>query len=110
MCVILRTDCEYLISNTVERFGWLNGFVANAGVGAYGKLINLPLEQIDNMLDFNARGTVYSVRAALRVPLENWGGDVVIVGSVTGLKGLPNESICVPIHEDICADVPCHLS
>ena len=92
-------DCESLISETVERFGRLDGFVANAGVGAYGELIDLSLEQIDNMLDTNARGTVYSVRAALPALLENGGGDLVIVASVAGLKGLPNESVyCASKH------------
>ena len=92
-------DCESLISETVERFGRLDGFVANAGVGAYGELIDLSLEQIDDMLDTNARGTVYSVRAALPALLENGGGDLVIVASVAGLKGLPNESVyCASKH------------
>jgi NADP-dependent 3-hydroxy acid dehydrogenase YdfG len=92
-------DCESLISETVERFGRLDGFVANAGVGAYGELIDLSLEQIDDMLDTNARGTIYSVRAALPALLENGGGDLVIVASVAGLKGLPNESVyCASKH------------
>jgi NADP-dependent 3-hydroxy acid dehydrogenase YdfG len=77
----------------VGRFGGLDGFVANAGVGAYGELLDLTLEQIDSMLDTNARGTVYSVRAALPALLEDGGGDLVIVASVAGLKGLPNEAV-----------------
>src|SRR3712207_6297613 len=50
-------DCERLVSEAVDRFGGLDGFVANAGVGAYGELLDLSLEQIDDMLDSNARGT-----------------------------------------------------
>ena len=95
-------DCERLVSGAVERFGGLDGFVANAGVGAYGELLDLSLEQIDDMLDSNARGTVYSVRAALPALLEDGGGDLVIVASVAGLRGLPNESVyCASKHAQV---------
>ena len=95
-------DCERLVSETVGRFGRLDGFVANAGVGAYGELLDLSLQQIDDMLDSNARGTVYSVRAALPALLEDGGGDLVIVASVAGLRGLPNESVyCASKHAQV---------
>ena len=95
-------DCERLVSETVGRFGRLDGFVANAGVGAYGELLDLSLQQIDDMLDSNTRGTVYSVRAALPALLEDGGGDLVIVASVAGLRGLPNESVyCASKHAQV---------
>ena len=95
-------DCERLVSETVGRFGRLDGFVANAGVGAYGELLDLSLQQIDDMLDSNTRGTVYSVRAALSALLEDGGGDLVIVASVAGLRGLPNESVyCASKHAQV---------
>ncbi len=95
-------DCERLVSAAVGRFGGLDGFVANAGVGAYGELLDLSIEQIDDMLDSNARGTVYSVRAALPALLEGGGGDLVVVASVAGLRGLPNESVyCASKHAQV---------
>ena len=95
-------DCERLVSEAAGRFGRLDGFVANAGVGAYGELTDLSLEQIDEMLDSNARGTVYSVRAALPAVLDEGGGDLVIVASVAGLRGLPNESVyCASKHAQV---------
>jgi 3-oxoacyl-[acyl-carrier protein] reductase len=102
-CDVRRYEaCERLVSETMERFGKLDGFVANAGVGAYGELTDLSVEQIDDMLDSNARGTIYSVRAALPALLEDGGGDLVIVASVAGLKGLPNESVyCASKHAQV---------
>ena len=95
-------DCERLVSGAVGRFGGLDGFVANAGVGAYGELLDLSLEQIDDMLDSNVRGTVYSVRAALPALLEDGGGDLVVVASVAGLRGLPNEAVyCASKHAQV---------
>ncbi|HSL01643.1 MAG TPA: SDR family oxidoreductase [Rubrobacteraceae bacterium] len=95
-------DCERLVAGAVERFGGLDGLVANAGVGAYGELLDLPLDQITAMLDTNVYGTVYSVRAALPALLEGGGGDLVIVASVAGLGGLPNESVyCAGKHAQV---------
>ena len=95
-------DCERLISETTERFGRLDGFVANAGVGAYGELLDLPLDQTTAILDTNVHGTVYSVRAALPALLEDGGGDLLIVASVAGLQGLPNESVyCASKHAQV---------
>ncbi len=95
-------DCERLISETTGRFGKLDGLVANAGIGAYGELLDLPLDQTTAILDTNVHGTVYSVRAALPALLEDGGGDLLIVASVAGLKGLPNESVyCASKHAQV---------
>src|ERR687893_3038212 len=48
-------DCERLVSEAAGRFGGLDGFVANAGVGAYGGLLELSLAHIDDMLHSHAR-------------------------------------------------------
>ena len=95
-------DCERLISETAERFGGLDGFIANAGIGAYGELLDLSLEQTTAILDTNVQGMVYSVRAALPALLEDGGGDLLVVASVAGLQGLPNESVyCASKHAQI---------
>lgn len=95
-------DCERLISETTDRFGELDGFIANAGIGAYGELLDLPLDQTTAILDTNVQGTVYSVRAALPALLDNGGGDLLIVASVAGLQGLPNESVyCASKHAQV---------
>lgn len=95
-------DCERLISKTTEHFGKLDGFIANAGIGAYGELLDLSLEQTNNILNTNVHGTVYSVRAALPALLEEGGGDLIIVASVAGLRGLPNESVyCASKHAQV---------
>lgn len=95
-------DCKHLISNTMERFGRLDGFIANAGIGAYGELLDLPMEKIREILDVNVHGTVYSVRAALPALLRDGGGDLVVIASVAGLKGLPNESVyCASKHSQV---------
>ncbi len=84
---------ESLIGATAERFGRLDILVANAGVGAYAPVHELSLEWLDEIIDTNLKGTVYAVRAAVPRLLERGEGDIVTVGSVAGLRGLPLESV-----------------
>jgi 3-oxoacyl-[acyl-carrier protein] reductase len=84
---------EVAAATTVQRFGRLDALVANAGVGGYGPFLNLPLEELDEMVDVNVKGTLYAIRAALpHLGAAPSGGDVVLVGSGAGRRGLPDRA------------------
>ncbi len=84
---------EALVAATVERFGGLDILLANAGVGAYGPFLELPLEQLDEMIDVNLKGTLYAVRAARPHLLASDAADLVTLASEAGRRGLPNEAV-----------------
>ncbi len=93
-CDVRRPDdLEAVVAETVGRFGRLDILVANAGVGAYGAFLDLPADQIDEMIDVNVRGTIYAVRAALPHLVESGEADLVTVASEAGRRGLPNEAV-----------------
>ncbi|MBT8249100.1 MAG: SDR family oxidoreductase, partial [Acidimicrobiia bacterium] len=77
----------------VSRFGRLDGIVANAGIGAYGGIMDLTDDQLADMMDTNVAGTVWPIRAAVPRFLEQGGGDIVIVASVAGLRGAGDEAV-----------------
>jgi NADP-dependent 3-hydroxy acid dehydrogenase YdfG len=81
------------VARTAEQHGRLDVLVNNAGVGAYGSYLDLPPEQLDEMVDVNLKGTLYAVRAALPHLLESDAADIVTIASVAGLRGLPNEAV-----------------
>jgi NADP-dependent 3-hydroxy acid dehydrogenase YdfG len=81
------------VARTVEEHGGLDVLVNNAGVGAYGPYLELPPEQLEEMVDVNLKGTLYAVRAALPHLLESDAADIVTVASVAGLRGLPKEAV-----------------
>ncbi|MEW6225978.1 MAG: SDR family NAD(P)-dependent oxidoreductase [Chloroflexota bacterium] len=83
---------ERLASATAERFGHLDILVVNAGVGAYGPFLDLPLDQLEEMIDVNVKGALYSVRAALPHLLRSDGADIVTIASEAGRRGLPLEA------------------
>jgi NADP-dependent 3-hydroxy acid dehydrogenase YdfG len=86
-------DLESLTAATVKRFGGIDILVANAGVGAYGPFLELPPDQLEEMIDVNVKGTLNAVRATLPFLLKSDGADIVTLASEAGRRGLPFEAV-----------------
>jgi NADP-dependent 3-hydroxy acid dehydrogenase YdfG len=78
---------------TADRFGGIDILIVNAGVGSYGPFLDLPADELDDMIDINVKGALYSVRATLPYLLESEAADIVTVASEAGRRGLPFESV-----------------
>jgi NADP-dependent 3-hydroxy acid dehydrogenase YdfG len=93
-CDVRRAgDLEELAAATAERHGGIDILVANAGVGAYGPFLELPPDQLEEMIDVNVKGTLYAVRATLPYLLESDEADIVTLASEAGRRGLPLEAV-----------------
>jgi len=93
-CDVRRPDdIEALAAEAVKRFGGIDILVANAGVGAYGPFLDLPADQLEEMIDVNVKGTLYAVRAALPHLLKSDAADIVTLASEAGRRGLPLEAV-----------------
>ncbi|MCH7581557.1 MAG: SDR family oxidoreductase [Acidobacteria bacterium] len=86
-------DSSRLIQTAVDRFGHIDTLIANAGIGAYGGIMDLSDDQLREMMDTNVAGTVWPIRAAVPHFLEAGNGDIVIVASVAGLRGAGDEAV-----------------
>lgn len=86
-------DCRRLVAAGVKEFGRLTGLVANAGVGAFGSILDHTDEEYAEMIDVNYGGTVWAVRAAVPALCESGGGDIIIISSVAGLRGGGSEAV-----------------
>ncbi len=84
---------EALATQTAERFGGIDILVVNAGVGSYGPFLELPAEELEDMIDTNVKGALYAVRAVLPHLLRSDAADLVTLASVAGLRGLPLEAV-----------------
>jgi NADP-dependent 3-hydroxy acid dehydrogenase YdfG len=80
-------------AEVVERFGGLQIAIANAGVGAYGPFLDLDPERVEEMIDVNLKGTLYTAAAALPHLIESGQGDFISLASVAGLRALPGETV-----------------
>jgi 3-oxoacyl-[acyl-carrier protein] reductase len=82
-----------LVEAALSEFGRLDALVACAGIGAYGGIMDLSDQQLQDMMDINVAGTVWPIRAVVPQFLEQGGGDIVIVASVAGLRGAGDEAV-----------------
>jgi 3-oxoacyl-[acyl-carrier protein] reductase len=83
------------VDGTVTRFGRLDILVVNAGVGAYGPFAELGQDDLEEMIDVNVKGMLYTVRAALPHLVAAGGADLVTIASEAGRRGLPGEAVYV---------------
>jgi len=84
---------EAITQATVERFGKLDIAIANAGVGSYGPFLELDPQQVEDMIDINLKGTIYTARSTLPHLIASGAGDFVSIASVAGLRAFPGETV-----------------
>jgi 3-oxoacyl-[acyl-carrier protein] reductase len=82
-----------LTDATVDEFGGLDIAVINAGVGSYGPFLDLPDDELENMIDVNVKGAIYTARAVLPHLVESGEADLVMLASEAGRRGLPLEAV-----------------
>jgi NADP-dependent 3-hydroxy acid dehydrogenase YdfG len=82
-------DQQALVAQTIERFGALDAFVANAGFGAKRGFLEESVEHWKSMIDTNVYGAALSIRAALPHFRERGSGHMILMSSVAGRRSLP---------------------
>lgn len=93
-------DARRFVAAAVSEFGRVDTLVANAGIGAYGGILDHSDDTLATMIDTNVSGTVWPIRAVVPELLRNGrgdggqaGGDIVIIASVAGLRGGGHEAV-----------------
>jgi short-subunit dehydrogenase len=71
-----------LAATAVERFGRIDVWVNNVGIGALGLFWDVPVEDHARVVDVNLTGLIYGAHAALRQFRSQGAGFLVNVGSV----------------------------
>jgi short-subunit dehydrogenase len=75
-------DIERLMAAAVARFGRVDVWINNAGVGAIGRFDDIPLEDHARLIDINLKGVIYGSHVALRQFRAQGAGVLVNIGSV----------------------------
>lgn len=86
-----ETDCQKIITETVNKYGKIDVLVNNAGISMRAVFADLDLSVIKNLMDINFWGTVYCTKYALPELLKSK-GSVVGVSSIAGYVGLPGRT------------------
>jgi short-subunit dehydrogenase len=90
--VTRREDLEALARAAVERFGGIDTWVNNAGVGIWGRIDEVPEADKRQLFEINFWGMVYGSEIAVE-HLRQEGGALINVGSVTSDFAIPLQGI-----------------
>lgn len=107
-CLDVRSvpDVEQSVDEVASAFGGIDAFVQCAGVGVtrdvrgddsgaarHELMTDVDEEGFRHLMDVNVKSTFFAVRRVARVMARNGGGNVVLLGSIDGVKAVP-----APVH------------
>jgi 3-oxoacyl-[acyl-carrier protein] reductase len=75
------------VKKALATFGTIDILINNAGVGKFGKFLDLSPEEFENIIKINLFGTYYATRAVLPGMIEQQSGDIINISSTAGLRG-----------------------
>lgn len=84
------SDNESVISaveHIKSELGAIDILINNAGIGKFGKFLELSPEEFKNMIDVNLMGAYYVTRAVLPGMVEQNSGDIINISSTAGERG-----------------------
>ncbi|MEA2418133.1 MAG: hypothetical protein QOE60_339 [Thermoleophilaceae bacterium] len=82
-------DQQALVATTLDHFGGMDVFFANAGFGAKRGFLEETVEHWKAMIDTNVYGAALSIRACLPHFREQNSGHVLLTSSIAGRRVLP---------------------
>jgi len=77
------------VASAINEFKTIDILINNAGIGKFGKFLDLTPDEFENIIKINLFGIYYATRAVLPGMIEQKSGDIVNISSTAGLKGAP---------------------
>lgn len=75
------------VEKAITEFKTIDILINNAGVGKFGKFLDLTPEEFENIIKVNLFGIYYATHAVLPGMIEQQSGDIINISSTAGLKG-----------------------
>jgi NAD(P)-dependent dehydrogenase (short-subunit alcohol dehydrogenase family) len=79
-----QDEAERVVRATLDKLGGLDILINNAGVGRFGPLSQLSLDDWQQTIGTNLSGVFYCCRAAVPIMRERGGGWIINVSSLAG--------------------------
>lgn len=84
-------DVKRIVEETVNQFGGIDILITSAGLSRIHPITEFPLEEFEEIMDVNVKGSWLFSREVGRVMIEQArGGKVILVSSTRGLLGMKN--------------------
>jgi short-subunit dehydrogenase len=87
-----RQATEEALAQLARELGPVDILVNNAGIGAWGRVVDTPVEEFERLIRVNYFSAVYATKAVLPSMLERRRGHIVNLASIAGRIGAPLEA------------------
>ena len=77
------------VEHIKSELGPIDILINNAGIGKFGKFLELSPEEFKDIIDVNLMGVYYVTRAVLPEMIKRESGDIINISSTAGQKGAP---------------------
>lgn len=83
---------DAFFGKVLQACGAIDGLVTSAGIVSDAWLATMPVDQFDDVISTNLRGTMLAARAALRPMMAKKRGSIVALTSVAGVRPSPGQA------------------
>ncbi|MFJ6392335.1 SDR family oxidoreductase [Streptomyces sp. NPDC091972] len=91
--VTRRDSVTSFVDAALNRYGRIDALVNNAGVMPLAPMADCRVDEWDQMLDVNVRGTLYGIAAVLPTMREQGNGHIINIASVAGHRVDPTAAV-----------------
>jgi len=88
-----RDDVINLVDLAIVSYGRLDAMINNAGISHLSRVDELQVEDWEEMIDVNLKGTLYGIAAALSVFQQQSYGHIINIISTSGIKIVPLQGV-----------------
>lgn len=90
--VSIEADAVRVVADTIKAFDDYNVLINNAGIGAFAPLLEITADQMRRVWDVNILGATLVARESARHFAARKSGNIVNIGSTSGLRAGPGSS------------------
>ncbi|MBT2556742.1 3-ketoacyl-ACP reductase [Hymenobacter sp. ISL-91] len=87
-----RSAVDAAVAQALEQLGSIDILINNAGIGTFGKFMDMEPTDWEHIIQVNLLGTYYVTRAVLPQMQERQSGDIINVASTSGLRASAGSS------------------
>lgn len=96
-------EFNHLVTKTVNKFGSIDILINSAGICILSPILNMPIKELDNVVDIDLKGSMYGCKAVLSHMKKQGYGKIINMSSIAGKLCGENTSIYSSVKAGIIA-------